>query len=102
MRKMISMAAVLIGMLFVFSQGALAQACDPKDPKCVPPKDGLDCSPGYWKNHTNVWFGRCCVVGPDCDGLLADLNLKGNDPAREAADADLTACFGDSQPCTDE
>jgi len=92
---------VLVGTVFGLSQGALAQACDPKDPKCVPPKDGVDCSPGYWKNHTDLWFGRCCT-GDDCQDLLDDLRLRGGDPARAAADAELTACFGDSQPCTDE
>jgi hypothetical protein len=115
MRKTILMVATLIGMLFAFSQGAMAQTtCDPTKEKCPPPptcdptkeKCDLDCSPGYWKNHVGVWCGiGRCATGADCDDLVDDLKLKGNDPARAAADAFLTECLLEldgTLPCTSE
>jgi len=41
-----------------------------------PPPEPADCSPGYWKNHTEVWEGVACT-GSDCTDLLDDLKAKG-------------------------
>ncbi len=57
---------------------------------CEPPPGGDECSPGYWKNHTEVWVGIYCA-GMDCVDLLEDLNTKGGGGERHAAAAFLNA-----------
>lgn len=73
--------------------------CD--DPDCDKVCDeGEPCSPGYWKNHTEVWFGVCCE-GAVCEGILADLQARGHGSSaiRQAAADFLEACLG--RPCND-
>jgi hypothetical protein len=96
MRKTFLFVAVLAGMVFGLSGSALAQKCDPKDPKCEPPKEG-DCSPGFYKNHTDFWFGIYCDDSTsECSDLLAALTCKGADATcgRSAAAAHLNALSG--------
>jgi hypothetical protein len=79
--------------------------CDPKkDPKCEPPpppKSG-NCSPGFYKNHVDFWFGIYCddLTAPTCTQLLSQLNCKGADATcgRSAAAAYLNAQSG----CTED
>ena len=76
----------------------LVDCADP-DCKCEPPKEEA-CSPGFWKNHTELWFGVCCTGG-DCDAILAELNAKGpgSDARRQNAADFLEDCLG--QPCNE-
>jgi hypothetical protein len=50
------------------------------------------CSPGFWKNHTELWVGLACT-GADCDDLLADLKARGpgSEAIRSAAQSYLNA-----------
>jgi hypothetical protein len=41
----------LIVTLFAIVAGILTMACEP------PPPPPADCSPGFWKNHTEHWIG---------------------------------------------
>jgi hypothetical protein len=72
--------------------------CDDPDCVCVP--EGVACSPGFWKNHTELWFGICCT-GAQCDSLLADLKSRGpgSDVRRQSAADFLEACLG--RPCNE-
>lgn len=78
-----SLLGLTLGLGLAFVAGsASAQTCDPKDPKCVPPpKDGTPCSPGYWKNHTELWVGIYCTDSsdPTCGELITALTCKGSD-----------------------
>lgn len=40
-----------------------------------PPPPSNDCSPGFWKNHTELWFGLACDA--ECDVWLEQLQAKG-------------------------
>jgi hypothetical protein len=84
------------------------------------------CSPGFWKNHPEVWYGMdlprcqlgvaaCCAENIDSAALLAALNTGGacpdtdmdGDPdcPRHDATEFLNACFVDewvSNPCPGE
>jgi hypothetical protein len=46
----------------------------PGDPPPPPPTN--DCSPGFWKNHTELWFGSACT-GSTCDEWLGELQARG-------------------------
>ena len=77
------------------SVSALGQkACDPKTQKC-------GCSPGFYKNHPEIWVGICCggTGQPTCASLTTALNCKGSDASchRSAAAAYLDGCTGCSE-----
>lgn len=69
------------------------------DPACG--KTGTGCSPGFYKNHTDIWVGICCdsTSDPTCGELLDALTCKGSDAScgRSAAAAILDACTGCSE-----
>ena len=69
--------------------------------KKPPPKDGDACSPGFWKNHQELWVGECCEEGEQCDTILANLRAKGpgGNVFRSAAADFLEECLG--RPCND-
>jgi hypothetical protein len=69
---------------------------DANDPDCKTPSTG--CSPGFYKNHQDVWVGICCT-GDLCDELLNALTCKGSDSScgRSDAAAFLDACTGCSE-----
>ena len=62
------------------------------------PSPGTGCSPGYYKNHPEVWVGICCE-GAACDELMKALSCKGSDAScgRSAAARYLDACTGCSE-----
>lgn len=109
MRKTFLFVAVLAGMVFGLSGIALAQTCDPAkeecpcDPAketCEPPKEGGDCSPGFYKNHTGFWFGIYCDdTTSECEDLLEALTCRGSDAdcGRSAA----AAILNDRSGCTE-
>lgn len=47
---------------------------EPPPPPPPPPQNA--CSPGFWKNHTELWVGLACTGGM-CDAWLADLQARG-------------------------
>ena len=96
-----SLMAALLGFGLTVAAGAYAQTCDPKDPKCVPPPPppkGTPCSPGFYKNHVDFWYGIYCnnVSAPTCTALLDALTCKGADATcgRSTAAAYLNAQSG--------
>ena len=72
---------------------------DGADPDCQ--KTSTGCSPGFYKNHTDIWVGICCTdsTSPTCGSLLTALTCKGSDAScgRSAAAAFLDACTGCSE-----
>ena len=96
-----SMFAAALSLGLAFSGTAMAQTCDPKDPKCEPPpKDGTPCSPGFYKTHIDFWWGIYCDIGSgQCSALLTDLTCKGADATcgRSAA----AAYLNDQSGCTE-
>lgn len=74
--------------------------CD--DPDCADKckVDGEPCSPGFWKNHTELWYGICCDEACSAK-LLADLQARGpgSNAIRAAAADFLEECLG--QPCNE-
>jgi hypothetical protein len=78
---------------------------DCKDPDCatdpVCQKPGTGCSPGFYKNHPELWVGVCCdaTTTPSCGALLDALTCKGSDDScgRSAAALFLDACTGCSE-----
>ena len=94
---------LVVGLALVLTAGtAMAQKCDPKDPKCVEPPTGTPCSPGFWKNHPDE-FGAFCDEAAatsadfaDCDALLTALTCQGSDASckRSLAAAALNTVSG--------
>jgi hypothetical protein len=88
--SLITATALSLGLLA--GTASAGETCDPKDPKCEPPKVG-DCSPGFYKNHLTYWVGIYCndSVFPTCSTLLTALTCKGSDAScgRSAAAAYL-------------
>ena len=71
----------------------------------------VDCSSGYYKNHTEVWDensdAMCCTDAAACDAILANLEAKGPGGSllRMGGKVLLDACFADqgiSSPCDEE
>ena len=78
-----------------------------------PPKDvTADCSPGFYKNHTDTWDdGICCTgdaltSGTACNVIFNQLNAQGpgSGAIRGTATDFLNACFvtAAASPCTDD
>lgn len=63
---------VLLASL-VLAVTAFAGCCDP-DPCCG---CEADCSPGFWKNHTELWYDDPQWADPEF--MLMALKAKGND-----------------------
>ena len=73
---------------------------------CEPPGGGDECSPGYWKNHTEEWVGIYCA-GADCVDLLTDLTSRGHGSGavRHAASSflnDAAEAATGTTPCTED
>lgn len=98
-KGLLNSLVLIIGLSFVCAVPALA---------CEPPS--VDCSPGFYKNHTEVWFDVCCSTGTDtdgeCDMLLDALKDKGpgSGNIRAWAADRLNQCFEDKgySPCEDD
>lgn len=94
------MLAAAMSLGLSFAGIASAQECDPKDPKCEPPKKA-DCSPGFFKTHIDFWWGIYCdIPSGQCSDLLTALTCKGADATcgRSAAADFLNAQSG----CTED
>jgi hypothetical protein len=107
----LSAFAVAIGVFnpLVTSVYAQKSTCDPKNVDCTNPdcatdpacqKTGTGCSPGFYKNHPEIWTQCCGGTGQrTCSSLTTALNCKGSDAScgRSAAAAYLDACTGCSE-----
>jgi hypothetical protein len=88
-----SMFAAALSLGLAFSGTAMAQVkpppCDPNKEVCEPPpKDGTPCSPGFYKNHIDFWWGIYCDIGSgQCATLLTALTCKGADATCGRSDA---------------
>lgn len=91
----------ILGVVAIF----MLFAAPGEEPPPPPPPEELDCSPGYWKNHTEVWWGLACT-GSGCDELLTGLTAKGpgSDAYRDAAASYLNgwAAVNDIAACKDD
>jgi len=97
----------------VIAQSGKGEICDNKvdddgdklvdceDSDCSKFCDGGEagCSPGYYKNHPEIWVGTCCE-GAECDAIMSALTCRGSDAScgRSDAAAFLDACTG----CTED
>lgn len=71
-----------------------------------PPPEPVDCSPGYWKNHTEIWMGRGCgTASGRSDAMLLDMlspqGARGSRQDRETAQRILNNCPGLNVNCSD-
>jgi hypothetical protein len=82
-------------VLVVILASLISMACVPPPPP-PPPPDPATCSPGFWKNHTQIWAAS---YPDDFDQMLADLQ-GGKDTriTRFLVAAELNAAFPDA-PC---
>lgn len=96
-----SMISAVVFCLTLSTGSAFAQTCDPKDPKCEPPPEEKgDCSPGYYKNHIDYWWGIYCdATNGQCADLLTKLTCKGSDASCERSDA--AAYLNGQSGCTE-
>ena len=77
--------------------------------KPPPPKERVDCSPGFYKNHIEEWDTECAVGGVFPPGgisataflALLSANMGATKAERDAAVAFLNACF-EVSPCDDD
>lgn len=76
--------------------------CDDPDCKC-PPSDGVPCSPGFWKNHLDLFNQYCDAAAAlpgdqftTCAQLWTALTCRGSDAGcgRSAAAAALNTASG--------
>ena len=78
--------------------------CDPEKEQCEPPKEG-DCSPGFFKNHTDFWFGIYCDDSTsECQDLLTAVSCTGKNQAAcggSAARAAAAATLNERSGCTE-
>lgn len=91
MKKLVMVSLVLVAL--AFGGATLLWAPDPGTP-------GKPCSPGFWKNHTELWLDLGCGVDE------ADLHARGpgSGEIRHAAAAALNACYfrhHGTLPCKD-
>ena len=66
---------LMVAALAVASS-AFANPVEPPPPPPPPPPEINDCSPGFWKNHQELWVGIACT-STVCDAILADLTSRG-------------------------
>ena len=87
----LSLLAATVSMPVPGQVDLQAQKCDPKDPKCG--GGGTPCSPGFWKNHEDLFEQFC---GADCEALWTALTCRGSDAScgRSAAAAALNEAAG--------
>ncbi|HEY0680867.1 MAG TPA: hypothetical protein VGD45_00910 [Steroidobacter sp.] len=87
-RNTLCVAALGTGLSLAY----FAFATAPGDGEEPPPPTLNDCSPGFWKTHTEIWFGTD-ACGAACDDLLSDLASRGpgSDAQRHDAAATLNA-----------
>jgi len=76
MKKLAAIAVLVLVLVLVLQ--LVSFACPPPpDPPCPPPPPPpceADCSPGFWKNHTEIWMGDFAA---DYDWMIAGLTAKG-------------------------
>jgi hypothetical protein len=79
-------------------------------PTIPPPPGELDCSPGFYKNHTELWWHDsatpCCETQEGCELLESMLKARGpgSGAVRAFAAGELNACFEvdhELNPCED-
>jgi len=78
MKKLFAIAVLVLVLILVVQLVSFACEPPPPPPPCPPPEPA-DCSPGYWKNHTE-WMSDPQWADPDL--MLAALEAKGNSPLR--------------------
>ena len=107
MKRFLFISSVLmVGILFAITSQVMAGGTTPPPP---PPVE-LDCSPGFYKNHTELWWfdsSTPCCEGPDvCNMLESMLRARGpgSGAVRAWAAGDLNECFEEYglNPCEDE
>jgi hypothetical protein len=96
LRKSLLIAALGVGLSVVNVASAGAPE-DGEEPPPPPPPEPGDCSPGFYKNHIDFWWGVYCDIGSgECSTLLTALICKGSDAScgRSTAAAFLNAQSG--------
>src|SRR5262245_31886572 len=93
-----SLWAVALTAALSIANVASASAPSGEDPPPPPPPPtGKDCSPGFYKNHIEYWWGIYCDIGSgECANLLTSLICKGSDAScgRSTAAAFLNSQSG--------
>ena len=99
-KSLITATALGLGLAALSGTASAGTTCDPKDPKCEPPKVG-NCSPGFYKKHLTFWVNIYCDnatggFSASCADLLRALTCKGGDAlcGRSAAASYLNSVSG--------
>lgn len=91
-KKMLCVATIGAGVSLAY----LASATAPGDGEPPPPPVN-DCTPGFWKNHTELWATYYCGSEQCVLDALEDLTARGpgSDAIRHGRAADLNAWADD-------
>ena len=77
MKRLFAIAVLVLVLVLVLQ--LVSFACTPPPPPPPPTPEPADCSPGYWKNHTD-WMLDTQWANPGL--MLEKLRAKGNSPLR--------------------
>ena len=80
MKKLVAIAVLVLVLVLVLQLAASAVTPPPPPPPTKPPPAVADCSPGFWKNHTELWYDDPQWDDPAL--MLEALRAKGNSPLR--------------------
>lgn len=72
-KKTLCAASVGIGLSLAY----FASATAPDDGEPPPPPPLNDCSPGFWKNHPEIWATLYCASQECVDDVLEELTSQG-------------------------
>jgi hypothetical protein len=86
-KKTLCVAGVGIGLSLTY----FASATAPGDGEPPPPPPLNDCSPGFWKNHPEIWSTTYCGSAECVADVLEELTSQGpgSDARRHNQAADL-------------
>ena len=96
MKKLFAIAVMVLVLILVLQ--AVSFACPPPPPPPPPPPCPAECSPGFWKNHTELWESDYpnADYPMNPDWMLAALRAKGNSdlrPFRQEVADELNATY---------
>ena len=95
MKKLFAIAVLVLVLVLVLQVVSFAIIPPP------PPEEPADCSPGFWKNHTEIWWDD--YPEEVAELMLDKLEAKGNSPLRpfRQPTADMLNEAYPDAPCDD-
>ena len=74
--KLLILGVLVLVLVLVLQVVSLAWDPPPPCTPTPPPPEPATCSPGFWKNHTELWYGD--PQWADAEWMLAALEARGN------------------------